>query len=140
MNINEYQKLATDTCVPLRGLQIDGAGVDILHAAMGLCTEAGEAMDSVKKFLIYDKDFDEVNFQEELGDVLWYVGMICERMGWSMEQVMEANIKKLQVRFPEKYTGELVINRDLPAERASLESNAQAIDGCPSHEGNEECE
>lgn len=125
MNIKEYQQLTVRTCVPPAGLALDAQTRDLLHAAMGLATEAGELQDQLKRNIFYGKPLDIVNIQEELGDALWYIGMVCERLHFSMEKIMEQNIAKLRVRFPEKFTAENALSRDLNQERASLENNSQ---------------
>lgn len=134
MNPKEYQRLAVRTCIPRGPMVLSPDQVDLLHAAQGLNTEAGEAMDALKKHFMYSKPMDLVNFQEELGDVLWYIGMICERLGWDMGELMEHNIKKLQVRFPDKFTEEAVSTRNLDAERRVLEGQ----EPCPCHDGAQE--
>lgn len=41
--------------------------------------------------------------------------------GYTMEQAMERNIAKLMKRYPDKFTSEAALNRNLDAERATLE-------------------
>lgn len=94
----------------------------IEHAAMGLVTEAGEVMDALKKTKIYGKPFDPVNMKEEIGDVFWYLAIMCDELGISFEEVWEKNIAKLAKRYPEKFTEELALKRDTDAERKVLES------------------
>lgn len=93
----------------------------LLHGTMGICTEAGELLDAVKKGMYYGKPMDYVNIREEIGDLLWYMALIIDEMGWSFEQIMEENINKLKTRYPEKFTEEKAINRDLETERKILE-------------------
>lgn len=93
----------------------------LLHAAMGICTEAGEFMDPLKKYLFYGKEYDIVNLREELGDLLWYIGIACDALDTTVELEMARVIGKLQVRYPEKYEDYLATNRDLDAERNFLE-------------------
>lgn len=128
MNPRQYQQLCVRTCVPQEQLLLTVDQRDLLHGAMGLCTEAGELQDQLKRSFFYGKKLDMVNIQEELGDALWYIGMVCERLGLSMEKIMEQNIEKLRVRFPEKFTAENALSRDLNQERASLETNSQGAD------------
>ncbi len=90
------------------------------HAIIGLVTEAGEAMDAVKKSLFYNQPFDRTNLKEELGDALWYIAVACQTNGWTMEEVMEANIRKLRVRYPEKFTEQDAEHRNLDEERGAL--------------------
>lgn len=95
--------------------------MDLLHAGMGLVTESGEFMDMLKKHIFYGKTRDEVNLKEEIGDVLWYAAIALEALGTSFDEVMERNIAKLKARYPEKFTEENAINRDLDKEREILE-------------------
>jgi len=83
---------------------------NILHMAIGVCGEAGELMDAIKKFAIYRKDLDFDNVIEELGDMFFYLqgirlalnkGLIAagaEPLSW--DAIMQANIDKLTVRYP----------------------------------------
>lgn len=38
--------------------------------------------------------------KKELGDVMWYVAMICHAMGFDLDDVMQTNIDKLKARYP----------------------------------------
>lgn len=92
-----------------------------MHMALGLVTEAGEFADVYKKALAYKKPIDYINLKEELGDMLWYISNFCNIMNWDMSDIMETNIKKLETRYPEKFTEDLAINRNLEEERNILE-------------------
>lgn len=93
------------------------------HAAFGLVTEAGEILDVFKKFKYYGKAIDRVNLIEELGDVMWYCAIMSEAIGISFENVWETNIAKLKKRYPDKFTSEKALTRDLEGERKILEGN-----------------
>lgn len=103
--------------------------VDLLHATMGISTEAGELLDVMKKYLAYGKQVDVVNIAEECGDVLWYLAIILRQIDMSFEDVMQMNINKLQVRFPEKFTEHFAVKRDLVHEREQLEADSQHLVG-----------
>lgn len=95
--------------------------VNLLHASMGLSTEAAEFTDALKKHIFYGKELDEVNLKEEIGDILWYAAIALEALGSDFESVMQTNIDKLSARYPDKFTEELAENRDLDTERKILE-------------------
>ena len=60
---------------------------------------------SIKKTFVHDKDVRE-GIRENLGDVLWYIGSICNFFDWSMQDILEENVAKLKQRFPEGFTKE----------------------------------
>ena len=93
----------------------------LLHGALGLATESGELIDQLKKHLFYGKPLDVVNLKEEGGDAVWYVPVICDFLGISMQDMLKVNIEKLRIRYPERFTEDKALIRDLFAERASLE-------------------
>jgi NTP pyrophosphatase (non-canonical NTP hydrolase) len=95
--------------------------VRILHGIMGIDTESGELTDALKKFLFYGKNIDTVNVVEELGDLLWYVALICDELKISFSDIMRINIDKLRSRYGEKFDEKKAIDRNLEAERKSLE-------------------
>lgn len=96
-------------------------GNRLLHAAMGLTTEAGEFLDALKKHLFYGKPLDLVNLREELGDIMWYLAIACDALGTTFEAEQARNIAKLKARYPDKFTSEAAIERDLEGERKVLE-------------------
>lgn len=117
--------------------------IRILHMAMGLTTEAAEIMDALKKHLFYGKELDVVNLAEEMGDQFWYLAGMARVLGYTgFDQIMQTNIDKLKARFPDKFTEDKALVRDLDNEREILErcpvcsgaGKIQNIDGnigCP---------
>ena len=97
---------------------------DMLHAAMGLSTEAGEFLDIFKKSIFYGKPVDLVNADEEIGDALWYIALYLYARGRSFESVMQMTIMKLRRRFPDAFTMDSAINRNIEEERIVLERNS----------------
>jgi len=93
----------------------------LLHAGMGLSTEAGEFLDALKKHIFYGKELDRVNLAEEMGDVFWYCAIVASELGINFEEVMAKNIEKLKARYREKFTAERADTRDLEKERSILE-------------------
>jgi NTP pyrophosphatase (non-canonical NTP hydrolase) len=63
----------------------------------GLASETGEIMsERVKELRTGMSSSEEI--VDELGDVLWYVTMLANRMGSSLEEVMKSSIEKLEDR------------------------------------------
>jgi NTP pyrophosphatase (non-canonical NTP hydrolase) len=110
---NEYQKLASRTNDGLASIRlqekldeyaywaIDIGGV--MNACLGLSGEVGELNDMIKKWVFHEKVLDETHLKKELGDVMWYVAMMCQSMGWDLDDVLQMNIDKLIARYPDGF-------------------------------------
>lgn len=72
--------------------------------------------------MAYNKPIDLVNIQEELGDLCWYLANFCRINNFDLEKILDNNIAKLRARYPEKFTQENAINRNLENERKVLEA------------------
>jgi len=116
MLINEYVKNSQRTLAKLDNKQLDN-----LHVTLGMLTEVGELADQFKKNMAYNKEIDWVNVQEEIGDLMFYVAGFCTINNFDLEKILSKNIEKLKTRYPEKFTEENAINRDLNKEREVLE-------------------
>lgn len=125
MTSNEYvsEVLKTESCdmEPLKDRLQDEKTIRLLHAAIGLSTESGEVLDMLKKHIYYGRKLDEVNFIEELGDLLWYVGVAVDALGTTFEEVQRINVMKLKERYDGEFSQEKALKRDLAAERRILE-------------------
>jgi NTP pyrophosphatase (non-canonical NTP hydrolase) len=119
MTIKEYQKSTHRTNAPLSDTY---SQMVALHMVLGLMTEAGEIADVYKKNLAYGKSLDLINIKEEIGDLMWYISELCNYHGWDLENILETNIEKLKARFPEKFSAQHAIERDLVTERIILEN------------------
>lgn len=95
----------------------------LFHAYLGLNTESGETIGALLSWLTNGQKLDEVNLGEENGDCLWYLARSNETLGTSFGAQMLTNIKKLAARYPEKFSGEKALNRDLSREREILNKN-----------------
>lgn len=97
---------------------------DLLHCALGIAGEAGEFVDAIKKPIIYGRELDIVNCDEEIGDLLWFIQLYCNHRGKSMQELIDQNMRKLMIRYPDpEFDAFLEANRDPEAERKALEDN-----------------
>jgi NTP pyrophosphatase (non-canonical NTP hydrolase) len=99
-----------------------GSCLRLLHGAMGCGTESGELLDAVKRYIFYGKEVDEVNIIEEMGDIEWYLAILRDLLGVSQEDVQRRVIKKLSVRYGEKFSEVGALVRDFLKEREALET------------------
>ena len=96
MTFSDYQQRSRVTAV------YPGAGENLLYPTLGLCGEAGEVAEKVKKMI---RDDDGVLTPErrealakELGDVLWYVAQVATEAELNLGEVADANLRKLLSR------------------------------------------
>lgn len=101
-------------------------GIDVLHAILGIATEAGELLEALVIGVFGDDGFDLVNVAEEIGDVFWYQAILAHSAGKSFEELQATNIAKLRARYPDKFTEYDAQVRDLDAERVILEADTSA--------------
>lgn len=106
MNINEYQQSAMRTLNP----ELNKKDV-LINSVMGLCGESGEAIDIVKKWLAQGHELNKEHLKEELGDIAWYLAEAATALGFSLEDILQANINKLEKRFPSGFCIENSIER-----------------------------
>lgn len=97
-------------------------GVDVIHAILGVATEAGELLEALREGY-NGNGFDWVNIKEEAGDGFWYYALLAHNGDFTFEECMALIIAKLRKRFPDKFTAFDANNRDLVSERAILEGS-----------------
>lgn len=101
MTVNEYQRQALATLNPA----LDKKDV-LINSVMGLCGEAGEAIDIVKKWLAQGHELDKERLARELGDVAWYLAEAADALDMPLEQILQGNLDKLKARYPEGFSTE----------------------------------
>lgn len=94
-DFNDYQRAARETAiypVHLRGT----------YPTLGLCGEAGEVAEKVKKLFRDSAGIATEEFQaalkKELGDVLWYLANIASDYNLSLDEIASENLRKLASR------------------------------------------
>ncbi len=81
----------------------------LIVAALGLCGEAGEVADLVKKHVGQGHPFDQAMRDRligEAGDVAWYLALLCAALMVPLEDVLAANVEKLRGRYPSGFEAE----------------------------------
>jgi hypothetical protein len=96
--------------------------IRLLHAAIGFATEAAETLKALHDYIYTEEGLDVVNLVEEKGDRFWYEAIEADALGVTFEDAMRINNHKLRTRFPDKFTQDQALTRDLISEREILES------------------
>ena len=87
--------------------ELEGQGFPserLLTASVGMCAEAGEFTEIVKKIIFQGKPVNEDNLfhlKRELGDIMWYVAQACIGLDISLDEVLAMNVEKLSARYPD---------------------------------------
>jgi len=95
----EYQEAALRTAKDMGSLQ-----QNLIHAALGITSEAGEISSIIKAACVYNKEIDIAHLIEEAGDCLWFLALAAKCSGVSLEDIARDNIRKLRTRFPSGYS------------------------------------
>jgi NTP pyrophosphatase (non-canonical NTP hydrolase) len=96
MLLSDYQSRSRATAVyPQRG-------DNLLYPTLGLCGEAGEVAEKIKKMVRDDdgilSDERRAALSKELGDVLWYVAQIATEADLDLDAIADENLAKLLSR------------------------------------------
>ena len=96
MQLSEYQNRSRSTAV------YPDSGDNLTYPALGLCGEAGECADKVKKAIRDDggalTEERRAALAAELGDVLWYAAQLATEAGLDLDVIAEDNLAKLLSR------------------------------------------
>ena len=107
MNFKEYQKECKRTAT------FWGTDCECLsNMCMGIAGEAGEIVDYFKKVLYQGRELDINKVKEEMGDLLWYMAGLADRLNIDLDEVTNLNIQKLQKRYPDGFSIERSLNRE----------------------------
>lgn len=105
MTMTDYQSLASRT--------INGnltKSETMMHALHEIASECGEIHGHFQK-LYQGHKLDENALMLEVGDLLWGIAELCTASGWMLEDVAQANIEKLERRYPDGFSDERSRNR-----------------------------
>lgn len=99
-------------------------GEQIGTLTLELSAAAGALLDLLKKHLFYGKPFDPRAADAALAEVYRFTVAAVYELDYTLEHAMERNIAKLEKRYPQKFTAEAALTRDLEAERKALEGGS----------------
>jgi len=99
MNLEEYQKFCESTAKK----DFNTKEEEIMCWGLGISGEAGDVCSCIKKTFAHKKDVKE-GIKENIGDMLWYISMICNFFKWDLQEILTENTAKLEKRFPDGFT------------------------------------
>jgi len=105
MTFDEYQTLALRTAANTANDRL------LLNGVMGLCGEAGECIDILKKHTFQGHELDRDKLVDEMGDCLWYLATLAQGLDVALSDVARHNVEKLQKRYPEGFETARSVNR-----------------------------
>ena len=89
-----------------------GTQVDKLTlGALGLAGESGEVVERVKKMLYQGHRLDTLGLLEEIGDVLWYITLLCNAVEVTLDDDLDLNVRKLRELYQHGFDPLRSINR-----------------------------
>ena len=97
MDFDKYQKEARKTAI------YPNKDKNFIYPTLGLVGESGEVAEKIKKVLRDNNgNFDyesKTAIKKELGDVLWYLANLCNELDFTLNEVAEENLEKLNNRL-----------------------------------------
>jgi NTP pyrophosphatase (non-canonical NTP hydrolase) len=84
------------------------------NAVSGLTSEVGEISEIFKKAYFHGHPWTDettIHLKKELGDLLWYVMLMCYANNYNPAEILQINIDKLKARYPEGFETQRSINR-----------------------------
>ena len=95
MNLNEYQNKARETA-------IYPAEHGLIYTSLGLVSESGEIAGKLKK-IIRDHNGqiapeDREALAHEVGDAMWYIALHAHELGYTLQEIGDMNLQKLESR------------------------------------------
>lgn len=113
MNLNEYQDKTLSTAIykdVISKLSKPESKylLNLAYSGLGLAGEAGEVADQIKKLIRDDGGISPERMRKiklELGDVLWYTAAVARELGFTLNEIAEENLKKLEARYERGHGG-----------------------------------
>jgi len=110
MDIENIKKEGSDICwyiselANLFDLQLKAK--ECIHWPFTLDIMVGDITEMIKKFLAYDKAVDVNKLDEYLCHLIFYINLIFKEYEIDFEECLDLNIKKLLLRYPDKFSQE----------------------------------
>ncbi len=125
INIKEYQEACKKTAK--KG---ESRKMEICNWGLGIVGEAGDVASCIKKDIFHENSKVREGIKENVGDMMWYIGMICNFYGWSLDEILSENLEKLEKRYASgKFSLEEAQRNGTMKKWSGMESEVKIIGG-----------
>lgn len=101
---------------------IDTSNIDLSKNKVDI--ELTESLDVIKKHIAYGKHPGYQYYYNLYLGLMSHLYELCEDKKFDLYEILNTNIEKLKVRYPDKFTNHNAINRNLKAEKEVLSKNS----------------
>ena len=106
MEIKEFQLKSTRTLN--QALPKD---MNIVNMCLGAYGEFSEVSELIKKHVFQGHELNREKVKEESGDTMFYLVNLATELDIDMTEVLQNNVDKLLVRYPEGFTAKASVER-----------------------------
>jgi NTP pyrophosphatase (non-canonical NTP hydrolase) len=102
-NLRAAGQLKDGDEIPVMSIGFPKPHFALMVAAMGICGEAGELVNKIRKHMERGDEILTEPLIEELGDINWFLNQVYNVLGVTQEDVLEHNVAKLIARHGTSY-------------------------------------
>jgi hypothetical protein len=117
---NSFSYMNELSSVALNDTEVLDINIRLYHSIIGISCQSVELAKALVDNILYvEYDYDKIC--DNLRNIRWYLSFGYDEMGIQWDASFGAVIEKLRIRYPDKFSSQHAITRDLDAERVALE-------------------
>jgi NTP pyrophosphatase (non-canonical NTP hydrolase) len=122
LHLKDFDKYASIERLMKNSVEKEISNLETTFIIRNLYRASSSFGNCIKRELIYQKA-DALVEAKVISSIFSCIALICDKYGIDYNTVLSANIEKLKVRFPNKFTTEDALNRNLDEEYDKLSDN-----------------
>ncbi|MBD3362210.1 hypothetical protein GF362_00645 [Candidatus Dojkabacteria bacterium] len=117
MHVEQFLQESEKTLASPLNFKRDDFQLTLLYGATRIAVEGSEILDHIHNSVFRESDIDKAHLEEELGDLMYAVGIILRSLDFDLETIMDKQIQKNELIFgDEGYNADLWRSRDKKSE------------------------